>query len=403
MSASPSRKRRKVAAGVSVPAELAASDGSGRPADEQVKEPPPPASVSAAPTLPAAVWGRVLDYLLYDEVRQAILANKFMANTVPSYVEAIWIRKPSNLDAVAARRFPNVKYVRIECLTRWDDKETCILSATTARRAVPFLIGFSKLKGFFIGGNNPDPEVSGFGYSPKHCVFPDDHEDLMRGMTRSLCNAFESRALSQQIRVLGFLGDYTRTHVCRPARAIEGRPCKLCKEICVTFPRSFVKRVYRKEDSRSDILRDMSDICMTSRDFVTALKARLDGEAFLRDEGKGMVRSIITDQLCFFDLDRENANDARIIHRLEEEGINEPTAIIWYDDDSFISLKCIFENGFDPKTLTKEEVMESIDIEGPRAIFDTTLDRLCNLGIPLDKSVFFIVDEEDVRRTRRVR
>ena len=154
MSTSPSRKRRKVAAGVSVPAEVAVSDGSGRPADEQVKEPPPavPASASSAPTLPAAVWGRVLDYLLYDEVRQAILGNKFMANTVPNYVEVIYDRKPSNLDAVAARRFPNVTGVAIKCLTRWDDRETCILSPTTAKRAVPFLMSFSKLKGFFIGG-----------------------------------------------------------------------------------------------------------------------------------------------------------------------------------------------------------------------------------------------------------
>ena len=400
MSTSPSRKRRKVAAGVSVPAEVAVSDGSGRPADEQVKEPPPavPASASSAPTLPAAVWGRVLDYLLYDEVRQAILGNKFMANTVPNYVEVIYVRKPSNLDAVAARRFPNVTGVAIKCLTRWDDRETCILSPTTAKRAVPFLMSFSKLKGFFIGGiDKPDPEEPDylFGYSPKHCVSPDDHEELMRDMMKSLCNAFASRALSQKICLNGLWGDYARTHLCRPARAIEGRPCTLCREICITFPPSYVRRLYRREDSRSDKLGDMSDICMAARDFIAALKARPDGEVFLRDEGKSMILDVIEYDFRVFDLDRKVAKEASLIQRLEEEGVNEPTEIVFYTDDSLSSFECIMEN-CDSKRLTKEEVMGHL-AQGRHAIFDTSFDRLCNLGLPFDKSDFFIVNEKDVR------
>ena len=404
MSTPPSRKRRKVAADAPVPAELAVSDAD-RPADGHVKEPPTAsasasASASAAPTLPAAVWGRVLDYLYFDEVRQAILVNKLMANTVPSYVAAMHIRKPSNLDVVAARRFPNATYVRIECLIRWDDKETCILSATTARRAVPFLTRFFKLEEGFIGGiDKLDPEEPGesFGYSPKHCVSPDDHDELMRDMTKSLCNAFESRALSQRIRLKGLWGDFTRTHLCRPARAIEGEPCTLCKEICVTFPRSYVRGVFRVEDTSSDRIGDMSDICMTSKDFIAALKARPGGEVFLRDEGKEMLLNIIEYDMRWFDLDRKVSKGARMIQRLEKEGVNVPTQIIHYSKDSLGSLKCIVDNGFDPTALTKEEVMGSMDIKGRRAIFDTSLDRLCNLCLPLDRSDFFIVDEKDVR------
>ena len=383
-----------------VPAELAVSDGSGRPADEQVKEPPPavPASASSAPTLPAAVWGRVLDYLLYDEVRQAILGNKFMANTVPNYVEVIYVRKPSNLDAVAARRFPNVTGVAIKCLTRWDDRETCILSPTTAKRAVPFLMSFSKLKGFFIGGiDKPDPEEPDylFGYSPKHCVSPDDHEELMRDMMKSLCNAFASRALSQKICLNGLWGDYARTHLCRPARAIEGRPCTLCREICNTFPPYFIRNMSRKEDTSGDVVGHMSDICMTSKDFIAALKARPDGEVFLRDEGKSMILDVIEYDFRVFDLDRKVAKEASLIQRLEEEGVNEPTEIVFYTDDSLSSFECIMEN-CDSKRLTKEEVMGHL-AQGRHAIFDTSFDRLCNLGLPFDKSDFFIVNEKDVR------
>ena len=187
-------------------------------------------------------------------------------------------------------------------------------------------------------------------------------------MTKSFCRAFASRALSQKILVWAFLGEYARSHVCRPVRAIEGSPCKLCKEMCITFPRSYVRRLYRRENSGLDKLGDMSDICMTSSDFAAALKARPDGDTFLRDEGKFMVLFTIEYFMRWFDLDRERPDEARIIQRLEEERVNEPTEIVFYSDDSLSSLECIVENGFDPKTLKKEEVMEKIDIVGRRAI-----------------------------------
>ena len=138
---------------------------------------------------------------------------------------------------------------------------------------------------------------------------------------------------------------------------------------------------------------------MTTTDFVAALRARPDGDTFLRDEGEFMLLYIIEYDLCLFDLDRKDSKEARMIQRLEEEGVSEPTEIVFYDADSLSSLKCIIDNGFDPKTLTKEEIYEKMEIKGRRAIFDTSLDRLhvCNLGLPLDRKDFFIVNEEDVR------
>ena len=84
------------------------------------------------------------------------------------------------MDAVAARRFPNVTYVRIECLVRWSGKETCVLSPTTAKRAVSFITSFFKLEDFFIGGidrSDPEEPVESVGYFPKHCVSPDKHHE----------------------------------------------------------------------------------------------------------------------------------------------------------------------------------------------------------------------------------
>ena len=139
----------------------------------------------------------------------------------------------------------------------------------------------------------------------------------------------------------------------------------------------------------------MSDICMAARDFIAALKARPDGEVFLRDEGKSMILDVIEYDFRVFDLDRKVAKEASLIQRLEEEGVNEPTEIVFYTDDSLSSFECIMEN-CDSKRLTKEEVMGHL-AQGRHAIFDTSFDRLCNLGLPFDKSDFFIVNEKDVR------
>jgi hypothetical protein len=218
-------------------------------------------------------------------------------------------------------------------------------------------------------------------------------------MTRSLCGAFASRALSQEVRVLGLAGDYARTHLCRPSRATEGgMPCTLCKEMCITFPPSYVRRLYRREDTRLDKLGDMSDICMTPRDFMAALRARPDGEAFLRNEGIFMLLHIIGNELRSFDLDRNDSMEGKTIQRLEEGKANDPTEIIFFSDSTFASLKFILENVIGPKTLlTKEDMYACMEIVCPRAIFKTTLDQLCNLGLPIDKSDFFIIDEYDVR------
>ena len=43
--------------------------------------------------LPAPVWGRVLEYMQYDEVRSALLICKMMANEAVKYVQTLNIMK----------------------------------------------------------------------------------------------------------------------------------------------------------------------------------------------------------------------------------------------------------------------------------------------------------------------
>ena len=65
---------------------------------------------------PAEVWGHILDFMFYEEVRSALLVCRLVANDAVKHVQTITIMKSSQLDAPAARRFPNVRELNIYCL-----------------------------------------------------------------------------------------------------------------------------------------------------------------------------------------------------------------------------------------------------------------------------------------------
>ena len=408
MSSSPSRKRQKLGTddtpASTLPLVLA---GSNQSTNVQAKDPSTAATSSASdegtPTLPPAVWGHVLDYLLYGEVRQAILVNKTMANEASKYVEEIFITEPCQLDVVAARRFPNVEYVQIQCLVRWPDKETCVLVRETTKRAVPFLSAFANLEEFYLGGNDtPDPEHSDqfYGYSPQHCKHPVTHKELMRDMMKSLCNAFRTRALSQTVLVRGLMGDYGRTHACQPAEAVDGRPCAMCREILMTFPPSLIRTLTRRLRTQFDTLDDISDICMTPNDYVAILKSRRFEENIFRDEGKEMILWILgrflENQMRELELNPSDEHDGKIIQRLEKENVEHPTLIAFIDNDSVETIKSIVENGFDPKSLTRTEVCDYMRVSDRIAMFAENLDELCKLGIPFDRSKISTVERSEI-------
>ena len=91
------------------------TDGSvgGRPAviarlkdAKSVSDPDPG---SDTPHIPPPVLGHVLDYMLYEEVRSALLIGKAFANEAVKYVRTLNFTKSCQLDVPSARRFPMLK------------------------------------------------------------------------------------------------------------------------------------------------------------------------------------------------------------------------------------------------------------------------------------------------------
>ena len=104
------------------------------------------------------VWGHVLDYMPYPEVRSALLIHicKMMANEAVKCTHALNVMQVHQVDGPAARRFPPPNVEEVNCFSlisthSSDDKERPIC-AKTAARLVPFLATIhSKFKACVCG------------------------------------------------------------------------------------------------------------------------------------------------------------------------------------------------------------------------------------------------------------
>ena len=116
--------------------------------------------------MPAWVWGSILDFLPYGEVRSALLVGKHIAVEAAKYVRTISLLKPQEMNVPAARRFCGIKKVNVFCLLDGavgvpflhDGKITRYMtqlptaSMDAATMAVPFLCSLKKLEWVYFGG-----------------------------------------------------------------------------------------------------------------------------------------------------------------------------------------------------------------------------------------------------------
>ena len=215
------------------------TDGSvgGRPAAiarlkdaTSVSDPDP----SGTPQIPPPVWGHVLDYMPYEEVRSALLVGKIIANEAVKYVRALNFMKSFQLDIPSARRFPNVEEVNCLSLISGDGYRQVLCKDTTIR-LVPLLGTFPKINYIYIGGLIPitseDTELERISYSSRFCSSPGDHSAMFVALCQSLLGAFKTRLISPNLgKMEGVLEcAYGRMGVCSDERG-HGM-CETCKEI----------------------------------------------------------------------------------------------------------------------------------------------------------------------------
>jgi len=195
------------------------------------------------PHLPAPVWGHVLDFMPYTEVRSALMVAKLIAVEAVKYVQTLNIMRGCEMYIPAARRFGNVEEVNILCLLKLageedededddDDEELpaySSISLEVSNRTVPFLVSFAKLTRGFIGSLNSNGER--VAYSSYH-VRGRQGEDLFRGLLSAYVGAIRTGALSQQIALGGVSVSLLRRSSCRE----ETSNCQWCGDILSHFP-----------------------------------------------------------------------------------------------------------------------------------------------------------------------
>ena len=198
-------------------------------------------SFPTTPHIPPPVWGRVLDFMPYEEVRSALLVGKIIANEAVKYVRTLNFMKGYQLDGPSARRFVSVEEVNCLCLMSGQWGRTVLCRDATIR-LVPLLTAFSKLKRIFVGGLNADDngngqeELARCYYRPNMCSSPENHRDLVTVLCQSLLGAFKARMIPSALNSKGNIADlFEHSNICLGGNE-SGKLCETCADICSYFP-----------------------------------------------------------------------------------------------------------------------------------------------------------------------
>ena len=200
--------------------------------------------------LPAPVWAHSFDYLPYEHVRSARLVCKLFGKEVPRHVETLSIFKSAEMDVPTARGYPNVREIGVYCLlqrklvrvaSRPRPEDAMFFNVEAFEKVVSFLHAFTGLEKLFLGGlsilrSQGRLFVLRDRYLPNMGLLsvPRNHKDVVRQFLGSLCDTFQTRALSQDIN-LRFMSHNQDGHLCTED---EGQSW-ICKKIFESLPLDF--------------------------------------------------------------------------------------------------------------------------------------------------------------------
>jgi len=252
------------------------------------------------PHLPDTIMGAALDYLQYAEVRNALLAGKFIAVDSVKHVQTLSICSTAEMAVRAARRFDCVTDVNILCLlsddveqgtehdavfrlmSQYSNSVPSRLSRDCALRAVPFLSSFPKLETIFIGGMSKSRSACTsesleydikYQYNHLSCTAPDNHRELYRGLLGSFCGAFVCGALPEK---MAWKGNVCGGGICNGFG--RNASCEICEAVCRCFP---FEQVMCMEYAFSDFA-----FCISRGKQFEILYSRPGGREFLQSETK---------------------------------------------------------------------------------------------------------------------
>jgi hypothetical protein len=364
-------------------------EDSGRPAPALRKDASSVQPKSHALHLPAPMWGHVLDYLPYGDVRSALLVSKIIANEAVKYVRTLNIMKACQMDGPSTRsRFPNVGEVNVLCLVRFVDEpdqgllDFHSLCQETATKFVPFLSFFGKLERVFAGG-------LGLGSSPceRRLFDPhfsnDDHNRRFLALIEQVLGAYKVRLLpniKSMDGIIYYLQDFRQ--------CVPGGSCSFCRDVCRFFP-------------VRDILNGSLDmiVCIEEAGVLRIICQRAKAKSEISD----FLTYLLRTKMRHFGPEQAGLavsgqmKDLR--KRLEKVGFTDLfiTGIQYLTRDDLSEIDDIVKLGFDPRIVSREELYKEFKVGLEARVYDvfvkSTFDALVARGFAFDEKDLIILDE----------
>ena len=357
-------------------------------------KPPKDATNEESPLhLPAPVWGHVLDYMPYEDVRSALLVGKIIANEAVQYVHTLSVMKSCQLDVPSARRFPNVQHVNILSLllAKGEGDADRALCESTSMRMVPVLTAFSRLKSLFAGGFYCyDGVMYQLKYFPRrHTGGPDNHMELARAMVRSFLGAIQTKLLpatlesmdgiTEKIYDLGFC---TKTNE-------NGNACSSCRRIISHFP-------------FADLVRfPLVGECVNEAAYLRLLTKRPGAKELIKKYSAEKLTDFLNGSIEYyfsFDAEADCHDDAKALtKRIQHQGIGDDWSVQYLPLSCMRRLDALIDAGFDPKVISKADLYQRSQIGVSGRSYDifakTTFDALVSRGFHFDETDLIVLDE----------
>jgi hypothetical protein len=161
------------------------------------------------------------------------------------------------MDVPALRRFPSVTFLKVVCLVELvkDDNVYKIahkLNAGVAAKIVPLITSLTALRKIYLGGYESGKQGGfvayrllgvgdGFDHNDEELLSDAekaDREVVFRGLVEALGAAFESRAISQNLKIEGIslVNQINCSSTEDQQDAVGKQVCRTCSRFCTNFP-----------------------------------------------------------------------------------------------------------------------------------------------------------------------
>ena len=341
---------------------------------------------------PPEIWGRVMDFMPYEEVRSALLVGKIIANEAVKCVQTLNFMKGCQLDGPSTRRFAGVEEVNCLCLVSGEHESTVLCGDTTIR-LVPLLTTFPKMKEVRIAGlvtedaGNGQTQLVRRSYDPRYCSSPANHRDLAKVLCHSILGAFKGRLFHPALRSRGDIAElFLHSEICQDRNG-EEVVCKICADVCACFP--------LKEILGPGYWHPCND------NFLEVLEviAKREGARDVLRKRSAEFHSVISVFSYVVLLENaESEEEEALRRRLADLGVQidqiEPPCVRYLTTDSLEYLDRLIAIGCDPSALSKEDLVEVLPVERDDRVFaKSTFDALVARGFALDEADLIVLDE----------